>query len=299
MAALAICRAVNAAAPDSAASPYQGIVERNVFGLKPPPPPPDPEANKPPPPKIILQGFTTFGGTKRALLKAQMPPKPGEPPKGEQSFILAEGQRDGDIEVLEIDPQAGTVKVNNFGTITNLNFENNGIKTAAAAPAPVGMPSPGGFVPKPAAIPFPQAGGSQPVARPMRLPTAMGASSASPGAYGGMPAPTTYTSVPAPSGYGSAAGTLNLSGLTAGSTPNQTAAQQQQQQPPMSAEAVAALVRLQQLANKNRSFPPSPPPLTGGEENSGPPTPSPTPVPNVPQLQRAPGMPLLPPQMPQ
>ena len=78
-----------------------------MFGLKPPPPPPTPEANKPPPPKITLQGITTFVGIKRVLFKVQMPPKPGDPPKGEQSFILAEGQRDGDIEVLEIDDKPG------------------------------------------------------------------------------------------------------------------------------------------------------------------------------------------------
>jgi hypothetical protein len=134
--------AANGVARDATASPYQGIVERNVFGLKPPPPPPDPAANKPPPPRIFLQGITTFGGVKRALLKAQLPPKPGDKPTGEQSFILAEGQRDGDIEVLEIRTDSGvsTVKVNDFGTITNLTFEKDGIKGApGAAPTP-GIP---------------------------------------------------------------------------------------------------------------------------------------------------------------
>ena len=134
-------------------------MERNVFGLKPPPPPPDPEANKPPPPKITLQGITTFGGIKRALFKVQMPPKPGDPAKGEQSFILAEGQRDGDIEVLEINDEPGSefVKVNNFGTITNLNFANNGIKTAGA-PAPAAA-RPSGFAPPPGGNPFGPGGG--------------------------------------------------------------------------------------------------------------------------------------------
>ncbi len=129
----------NGAARDAAGSPYQPIIARNVFGLRSPPPPPSPEANKPPPPKIFLQGITTFGGVKRALLKTQMPPKPGEKPTGDQSFILAEGQRDGDIEVLEIkaDGEASYVKVNDFGTITNLTFENNGIK---GAPGPVPRP---------------------------------------------------------------------------------------------------------------------------------------------------------------
>jgi hypothetical protein len=215
----------------SGGTPYQGIVERNVFGLKPPPPPPDPEAHHPPPPKIVLQGITTFGHIKRALFKMQLPPKPGEPAKGEQSFILAEGQRDGDIEVLEINATAGSefVKVNNFGTITNLTFENNGIKTASAA-APGPQPGPRGFVPPPA-NPF-GAGGAP--TRPMRMnPAAAAAASggyggtASPTSYGGMRGQSTYTAAPAAPAYnpnpgvvmsGGTAGTLALPGLASAPT---------------------------------------------------------------------------------
>src|SRR5215472_11388177 len=85
-------------------SPYQAIVDRNVFALKPPPPPPtnNPDANKPPPPAITLTGITTILGSKRAFMSVNMPAKPPEPAKV-QSFMLSEGQRDGDIEVLEID----------------------------------------------------------------------------------------------------------------------------------------------------------------------------------------------------
>ena len=279
-AGLAFGLAVNATTANSPGTPYQGIVDRNVFGLKPPPPPPDPEATKPPPPKIILQGFTTFGNIKRALLKAQMPAKPGEPAKGEQSFILAVGQRDGDVEVLEIDAEAGIVKVNNFGTITNLNFKDNGISTAAA-PAPGPVPNPAGFVPKPAMNPFTPAGGAQP-ARPMRLPPTGAA--ASPGAYGGTPAPNTYSALPATPSYGS---------LPVGATmPTQTAAQQQQ----LSGETQAAVLAAQQLANKNKVYPPAPPPimqLLGEGNNSGSTTPAP---PSMPQMPRAPSLPPLLPQ---
>ncbi len=218
------------AAETSGGNPYQAIVDRNVFGLKPPPPPPDPEANKPPPPKIYLQGIWAFQGTKRALLKAQVPPKQGEQPKGEQSFILAEGQRDGDVEVLEIDDKAGIVKVNNSGTIMNLNFEDNGIKTAAA-PGPAGQPRPGG--PNPAAIPFPSDGtkGIPPI-RPIRTsPAGAAVSPASysttPSAvtsYGGTRGANAYTSVPAAPAYGGTpavavnagpSGTLTVPGMAA------------------------------------------------------------------------------------
>ncbi len=156
--ALALFAAATVRADDASATPYQAIVARNVFGLKPPPTPPDPEANKPPPPKITLTGITTMLGNKRALMKVMMPPKPGTKQE-EQSFILAVGQRDGEIEVLEIDDKAGTVKVNEFGTITNLSFENNGVKLASAPP-PGAPPMAGGAIPPPPGAPaFPPAGG--------------------------------------------------------------------------------------------------------------------------------------------
>ena len=140
----AFWQVANGAARDVGGSSYQGIAGRNVFGLKPPPPPPIPEANTPPLPRIFLQGIATIGGVKRALLKAQIAPKPGEKPAGDQSFILAEGQRDGDIEVLEISVvgQSSFVKVNDFGTLTTLTFEKDGIKGALGGSASSGMPAP-------------------------------------------------------------------------------------------------------------------------------------------------------------
>lgn len=293
LAAFALCTAANAATSDSSGSPYQGVVERNVFGLKPPPPPPDPEATKPPPPKIFLQGITTFGGTKRALLKAQMPAKPGEPPKAEQSsFILAEGQREGDIEVLEIDAKEGTVKVNDFGTITTLDFKHNGIQQTAAAPGPGAAPRPGGGLPAPGANPFTPAGGAQPIptTRPMRLPLPAGAA-ASPASGGATPM--------------SASGTpsLALGGTSVplyGSTPAQAQPQSQAAAPAtsqFSAEEQFLMVeaereRLKQLG-LDKKFPPMPPtPLTPGLTPN---TPSTGPTATQPNLPPRPGQPLLPP----
>ena len=170
---LALCAAATArtAAAADNSSPYQGIVERNVFGLKPPPPPPSPEDNKPPPPKILLTGITTILGNKRALMKMTPPvTKPGEQPK-EQGFTLAEGERDGGLEVLEIDEKEGTVKVNNYGTVATLNFKDDGVKTAPGAPpgAPPGVPP--GMRP---GLPMPGApGGVTPMPnRPLRVPGA-------------------------------------------------------------------------------------------------------------------------------
>src|SRR5262249_46742107 len=119
---------------------------RNVFALKAPPPPPDPEANKPPPVKITLTGITTILGNKRALMKTPAPPgKPGEPAKQEMSYILTVGQREGDIEVLDIDEVGGNVKVRNGSIEVTLNIDKDGPKLAAT-PLPVGAP-PGVAVP--------------------------------------------------------------------------------------------------------------------------------------------------------
>jgi hypothetical protein len=288
LAGLALCTPGNAVTGDATGNPYQGIVDRNVFGLKPPPPPPDPESNKPPPPKIFLTGITTILGNKRALLKTTPPAKPGEPAK-EQSFTLGEGQREGDIEVLEINEKAGTVKVNDYGTITTLDFDKDGVKaTAAVAPGPGGAPAhPPGFAPTPGANPFVPARGANTLPRPMRLPAPGGASAVSPAAGGAAPASTSsaLNSMPFTPEYGSPA--VTSPGYAAGTT---------QTQPALSGEAQAAMLAAQQLANKGKVYPPAPPPiaqLLGEQNNSGSAT---TPRPPVPQPPRAPSLPPLLPQ---
>src|SRR6266849_5834921 len=107
---------------DTQDNPYQGIVERNFFGLKPPPPPPSNEPPKPPAPKITLTGITTILGSKQALLTVQLPPKPGEPAK-QEPLILSEGERQGEVEVLEIDDVAYTIKVNDYGEVMTIALE--------------------------------------------------------------------------------------------------------------------------------------------------------------------------------
>ena len=279
----ALCRAADAAAPGAESNPYQGIVDRNVFGLKPPPPPPDPEANKPPPPKIFLTGITTILGNKRALLKTTPPAKPGEPAK-EQTFTIGEGQRDGDIEVLEINEKAGTVKVNDYGTITTLDFDKDGVKAVVgAAPAAA---RPAGFVPAPGANPFMPAGGANTLPRPMRLPAPAG-TSATPSAY------NTATVTPAYGSPSATAGAVTLPGVNFGASHTQPAAQPQL--PPVSGETQTALLAAQQLANKDKLYPPAPPPISqllGEQNNSGSAT---TPgAHSPPQLPRAPSLPPLP-----
>jgi hypothetical protein len=101
-------------------NPFEAILTRNVFGLVPIPPaakPPDP-----PLPKITLTGITTVTGVARALLK--MAPLPGAAGAGgDRFFNLKLGERDGDLEVLEINEKSGTVVVAYTGRTLTLGFE--------------------------------------------------------------------------------------------------------------------------------------------------------------------------------
>lgn len=120
-----------------AANPYAPIVDRNVFGLKPPPPP-APETNQTvvtPPSKVVLTGITSMFGpqSKRAFFEIteQEPGKPAVTPKRP---ILAEGDREGDIEVLSIDIEQNVVRIRNRSIESELTFEvpKSGATTGAA-----------------------------------------------------------------------------------------------------------------------------------------------------------------------
>ena len=291
---------------ETSGNPYQGIVDRNVFGLKPPPPPPDPEAVKPPPSKMFLTGITTILGNKRALMKTTPPAKPGEPAK-EQSFMLGEGQRDGEIEVVQIDEIAGKVKIKAFGSETTLDFENNGVKAAAApAPAPGGAPAPPGFVPKPGTPGFnPNPFNPNSATRPLRLPTPTGSAATSPGSSPFTPVfannPAGYNPTPVYGGGGVSVGvgntTIPLTGSTAPAvSPAQAAAEAASSQ--MTADQRFLLVEAYRakLAQEGKTamVPPIPPTPFTSELNPSTPGNSGTTTPSVPTLPRAPSLPPLP-----
>lgn len=144
------------------ANPYVAISGRNVFALKPPPPltPLIDPAKNTPPPNLELQGFTTILGRPQVLIKLKIPPRPPEPAK-DRSLVMDVGQREGDVEVVEMDAYAGTVKLKNMGNLVSLNLKENSAKPAAgpALPSPSmpsavppGIPTPagvGGVVPPP------------------------------------------------------------------------------------------------------------------------------------------------------
>jgi hypothetical protein len=118
--ATGVALAAGAHADDAAASgnPYALIVARNVFGLNPPPPP-GPATPFEPPPKITPNGIMTVFGEAQVLFKVEASAKRGQPAK-EDYYILSEGQRQDDIEVVKIDNKAGMVTFNNHGVVQQL-----------------------------------------------------------------------------------------------------------------------------------------------------------------------------------
>jgi hypothetical protein len=137
-AGLALATASPQASAANGGEGYQGISERNLFGLRPPPTQEEPTVPPPPAIKLTLTGISTVLAKKMAFFKAAFPAKAGEPAR-EQPVLLGEGQRDGDLEVLQIDEHARTVKVSNGGSISTLTFEKDSLKQ----PGPPASPPPG------------------------------------------------------------------------------------------------------------------------------------------------------------
>lgn len=131
-------------------NPYADIVTRNAFGLKPPEPPkaPEPPKEEVAPSNIFMTGVTSIGGKKQVYLKVVTP---GE--KEPKYLRLGENERDGAIEVTEIIPKTGRVRIKNRGVPSTISFETHGAQMSMAAPvAPVvagrpGVPPPPGVMP--------------------------------------------------------------------------------------------------------------------------------------------------------
>jgi hypothetical protein len=160
---------------------------------------------------------------------------------------LTVGQREGEIEVLDIDEKAGSVKVSNSGAILTLTFEKDGAKLPAtpmpAAPVP-GMPLPTGGVPLPATAATPatlQGGGFSLPTRTLRtVPNAGNVNPSTAANYGGVPTLPTYS--------------------TAQSQAHLAAQQEAAKLPTMSPEQQIIMMEAQREMNKgNLKFPPLPP----------------------------------------
>jgi len=122
---------------DTSVHPYLGIAGSNIFHLKPPQPQPT-VLPVVPLPRVKLVGITTFGKP-RALLKVYLPAAPPEPAR-ELSCILTVGQREGPVELLEVDELGGRATVRNSGTEMLLTLENE--KSAPQKPSLPPAPPP-------------------------------------------------------------------------------------------------------------------------------------------------------------
>jgi len=130
---------------DTKPNPYEAIIDRNPFGLKPPPPIVEPTNTVAPvsPGKVILTGIASlFGPAPRALLEIT------EQETGKQATtrkpILREGERDGAVEVLSIDMEKGVVKIRNAGVESTIAFETPKLTGGGGS-----APAPGGASPAP------------------------------------------------------------------------------------------------------------------------------------------------------
>jgi hypothetical protein len=228
-------------------NPYQVIIDRNPFGLKPIPPPPPPPDNTPPPPpalEIKLTGITTLLGSPRVFLEFTDP----QSKKTDRPPPLGEGDpyKDG-ISIVAIDAENGRVKIKNGDAETTLDFEKNGIKpggavAAAAAPVPhPGMAGLNAIPPVPGAVPAV----NLPGAGPARGAVVGGAAqTASPTA---IPGAASFPSRPLRTDTGAAI----VGGYGVNPTPQQQ--QQFQAQPSMTREQAEATIELrrQELLRQN------------------------------------------------
>lgn len=142
-------------------NPYQIIIDRNPFGLRPVPPPPPPPSNEPPPPPplgVAMTGITTLLGPPKVFLEFT----DAQTKKVERPSALLEGDSFKAITVVSIDPENNRVKIKNGDAESWLDFEKNGVKPGGGgAPAPVphpGFPGAPGAKPATAGVPVPGGG---------------------------------------------------------------------------------------------------------------------------------------------
>jgi hypothetical protein len=141
--AFALSASAHSNVADSSARHYEEIPKRNIFGLKAPEPVQTPRQD-PALPKLVLEGTYSIVDPPRALIY-ELPPGAGPADAGKKrSLILAAGERDGNVEVVEINERAGSVTVRNSGTTMVLTFEKDGAKlpsTPTPTPAVAGIPT--------------------------------------------------------------------------------------------------------------------------------------------------------------
>jgi len=133
---------------------------RNVFGLSDavvtPPPPVDPA----PPPNVTLIGLSTLMSVPQAIVVVKPPSMPGKPAPAEETYIMNQGERRGELELLRVNVKAGTAKIKLEGVESTISMRTNAPMMRAAAPTPPG--GVGAFPRPPAYTPPPPAGYAPP-----------------------------------------------------------------------------------------------------------------------------------------
>jgi hypothetical protein len=114
----------SASGPEAEANPYRVIFQRSVFGLVSPPLAAEISATDSPP-DIVLNGIMVVFDRKYALFK--LPAEKGK------SYLLGEGQSDGQIKLLAVDDRAGVIKIDNHGIVQTIALA----KPPAPSSAPV------------------------------------------------------------------------------------------------------------------------------------------------------------------
>jgi hypothetical protein len=181
--------------------PYQAIIARNPFGLKPIPPPqaaPPPETPPAAPSRDIkLTGISTLLGPAKVFIEIIDPTtKKTERPSG-----MLVGEQQFEVEVLAVDVLNSTVKIRNRGQEATLDFVNNGIKPAAAAPGgaqpnPGGAPTPVHTAFRPPPPPAFGAPAATPVSAPAAAPTSRAVVAGGPGGTTPAAAPNPHSGIP-------------------------------------------------------------------------------------------------------
>ncbi len=133
------------------ANPYALISERNPFRMNPPPPTPSADSLLPAPelPEVILSGTMIVAGLQRAMfaVKTKEPkdPKPGKQPAAPQEtttyMCLAEGDKDGPVQLLKIKKGGDEVEIMNSGTHMTLTMKENGFSKDTTTAARGGGPA--------------------------------------------------------------------------------------------------------------------------------------------------------------
>ena len=139
-----LCGGAQAVAGDQTPNQYASIARRNVFGLKEPVIKQDEPGPVVQLPKVFLTGITTVLNQRLAFLKTQPQAKPGGAAV-ELYFMLSPGQKQGEMEIIEIDEKAGRVKIIYAGTPMELTFDKDAPKSnppANIAGQPGAMPNP-------------------------------------------------------------------------------------------------------------------------------------------------------------